>query len=244
MRRILILEDDKVMRMHLCKIINDLDKDVEVYISENVKDAYSLALEYQIHLFLVDIILNPSNPGDVTGLDFIQEIRGIKRYEFIPIIIITTLQDPKFISYSQLKCYGFIEKPFDEDDVKSNISKALNAPVSFDQERYVFFRKDGITYSMKPDEIYYIDIRRRNLTVYSKNGEIEIPYKTAKEILIELGSPEFVQCSRYHIINRNYIEYIDYTRRFIKLRNVKESIEIGAVMKDKFKDEINGLYTC
>ena len=238
MRRIIVLEDDKVMSNHLCQIIKGLHKAVEIYCATNIKDAYNLAMEYQIHLFLVDIILNPANPGDVSGLRFVQEIRGVKRYEYIPVIFITSLQDPKMYSYSQLKCFDFIEKPFDEKNVENNILKALGVPLASEQERYVYFRKDGITYSMKPDEIYYIDIRRRNLTVYYINGELEIPYKTCKEMLKELGSTLFVQCSRYKIINKRYIEYVDYARRYIKLKNVKECIEIGAVIKNKFKGEI------
>lgn len=244
MRRIVVLEDDKVMRMHLCKIINDLNKDVEVYTASNLKDAYMLAMEHQIHLFLVDIILDTSNPGDVSGLRFIQEIRGKDRYEYVPIIIITTLEDPKLFSYSELKCYSFIEKPFDEAVVKENISKALRAPIACAEDRKVFFKKDGITYAMNAREIYYIRIKRRQLTVYLKNGEVEIPYKTAKEILKEIGSPFFVQCSRYNIINKSYVEHTDYTRRFVKLKNVKEPIEIGATMVKKFRDEMNGIHTC
>lgn len=239
MRRILVLEDNAIISGYLCQIIKGLHKNVEIYCAANIKDAYNLAMEYQIHLFLVDIILEPANPGDISGLRFVQEIRGVKRYEYIPVIFITSLQDPKMYSYSQLKCFAFIEKPFDEKNVQNNILKALDAPLVSEQERYVYFRKDGITYSMKPEEIYYIDIRRRNLTVYSLNGELEIPYKTCKEILKELGSDAFIQCSRYKIINRRYIEYIDYARRYVKLKNVKECIEIGAVIKNKFKGEMD-----
>lgn len=238
MRRILVLEDNEAMSRYICQIIKGLHKNVEIYCVTNIKDAYNFAMEYQIHLFLVDIILDTANPGDISGLRFVQEIRGVKRYEYIPVIFITSLQDPKMYAYSQLKCFDFIEKPFDEKNVENNILKALDVPLASEQERYVYFRKDGITYSMKPDEIYYIDIRRRNLTVYSLNGELEIPYKTCKEVLKELGSDAFIQCSRYKIINRRYIEYIDYARRYVKLKNVEEYIEIGAVIKNKFKDEM------
>lgn len=239
MRSIVVLEDDPQMRHHLCMIIDSLHENVKVYCADNIKDAYNLALEHHIHLFLVDIVLNHTNPGDVSGLRFAQEIRGIVRYEYIPIIFITVLQDPKMFSFSQLKCFDFIEKPFDENVVRKNILKALKVPLAEEEERIVFYRKDGIAFSMNPDDIYYIDVRRRNLTIYCVSGVMEIPYKTCKEILKEIGSKFFVQCSRYTIINKRYVEYIDYARRYIKMKNIKEYIEIGITLKNKFKVEMD-----
>lgn len=55
--------------------------------------------------------------------------------------------------------FCFIEKPFDEDNVRKNILKALDVPLAEEEDRIVFYRKDGIAFSMSPDEIYYIDIR-------------------------------------------------------------------------------------
>ena len=92
---------------------------------------------------------------------------------------------------------------------------------------------------MDPDEIYYIDVRRRSLTVYCVSGVMEVPYKTCKEILKEIGSKFFTQCSRYTIINKRYIEYIDYASRYVKMKGINEYIEIGAVIKNKFKAEMD-----
>lgn len=244
MRKIVVLEDDEIMRRNLCRIIDELHQSVEVLCAANMKEAYHIAMEQQIHLFLVDIILEPSNPGDISGLRFVQEIRGVKRYEFIPVIFITSLQDPRMYSYSQLNCLGFIEKPFDEKSVEKLILKALDFPIIHDNDRYIYFRKDGITYSICINEIYYIEICRRNLTVHCKNGKLEVPYKTCKEILKELGSLSFIQCSRYAIINKRCIEHIDYASRFVKLKNVKQLIEIGPMMKNRFKDEMTNDGIC
>lgn len=238
MRRILVVEDDDSMRRHLCEIIKGLNRNVEVHTASNLKDAYELAMEHEIHLFLVDIILEPDNSGDVSGLRFVQEMRGVKRYEFIPIIFITSLQDPKLYTYSQLKCFEFIEKPFDERRVEKAISRALNFPVASDHDRFIFFKKDGITYSLCIEEIQYIDIIRRNLTVHCESGVFHVPYKTCKEMMKELGSTSFTKCNRFTIINKRHIEYVDYTRRYVKLKNVKRVFDIGPIMKNKFKKEM------
>ena len=58
---------------------------------------------------------------------------------------------------------------------------------------------------------------------------LEIPYKTTQQILQEIGSDSFVQCSRTSIINKNYIEQIDYGNRFIKLKYIDFPIEVGRI---------------
>lgn len=237
-RRIMILEDDKVSMTSIRLIIEDLHRDVEIFCADSLKEAYSIVMEQQMHLLIVDIVLKPENPGDVSGFRFVQEIRKVKKYEFVPVIFVTSLENPKLYSYTELNCLGYIEKPYDEAQIKRYVLKALDFPVVEDQERCVYFRKEGIAYCKRISEIYYIEISRRKLLVHCENENLEIPYKTCAEILKELDSPAFVQCSRYAIVNKQYIEYIDYARRYIKLKNQKQLIEIGPIMKNKFKVEI------
>lgn len=46
------------------------------------------------------------------------------------------------------------------------------------------------------------------------------------------------QCSHYIIKCLSYIEQIDYTNRYIKLKYVKAPVEIGVIMKNKLKEKI------
>lgn len=238
-QKILVIEDNKAHMEALCKILNDLHKDIQIYCAYDVEKAFQISLEQHIHLFLVDIILNTQKPGDVSGLNFVREIRGISKYKFTPLIFITSLEDPKLYSYSQLHCFGYIEKPFSVAQVRDTVLSALDFPTKADDERFVYFRKDGIVYSKCIKDIIYIESSRRKIIIHCINDELEIPYKTCEEILRELDSELFIQCSRYGIINRKYIEQIDYTNRFIKLRHIDNPIEIGIIMKKAFKQRID-----
>lgn len=240
--KILIIEDKKAHMDAICNIINDLNKDIEIYCAFDENEAYKIAMETHIQLFLVDIILKTKKPGDVTGLRFVQEIRAVKKYSFAPIIFITSLEDPKLYSYSQLHCFDFIEKPFDERKVKESILKALDFPVKTNDERYVYFRKEGIVYSQYVKDIIYIECGKRSVIIYSVKDKLEVPYKTCDEILHELNSDMFVRCSRYAIVNKAYIEYIDYANRLVKLKHIDKPVEIGVIQKQKFRRELeNGM---
>lgn len=241
-QKVLIIEDKKPHMDALCKIINDLNEDIEIYCAYNGAEAYRIAMEQHIHLFLVDIILRVDKPGDVAGLWFVQEIRAVKKYSFAPVIFITSLEDPRLFSYSQLHCFGYIEKPFDEKQVQRCILQALECPVETDDERYVYFRKDGIVYSKYIKDIIYAECSRRRITIYCVNDKLEVPYKTSNEFMKELDSKLFIRCNRYVIINKKYIERVDYTNRYVKLKYVENPIDIGIKMKNKFKRGIENGY--
>lgn len=237
-RNILIIEDKKSHMDALCKILSGLSSKIEVFTAAGEKEAYQISMECHIHLFLVDIVLNPGNPSDVAGLRFAQEIREVKKYMFTPLIFITSLEDPKLYSYSRLHCYGYIEKPFDEKEVKKLISRALEFPVEDDEERFAYFKKDSIIYAKCIKEIIYVEVVRRKATVYCENDILEIPYMTCRDVLKVLDSDQFVRCSRRVIINRKFVEEIDYGNFYIKLKHVGKPIEIGAVIARRFRDEM------
>ncbi|MCI8357115.1 MAG: response regulator transcription factor [Lachnospiraceae bacterium] len=238
MKTVLIVEDNVRSMEMLVKIIENLRTDVEIKTASSQEAAAILAMKYNIDLFMLDIILNASNPGDVSGMKFAEHIRTLKKYKYTPIIFITALEDPELHAYSDLHCYYYVEKPYDAEKVSSVISEALEFPAAHKEPQNVFFRKDGILYKKEISEILYIENSRAGQTVYCTNGNLKLPYKPNHKILEELASDKFVQCSRYHIINRDYIDKIDTVNRYIQLRNLKTSIEIGNSYKKKFLNDI------
>ena len=240
--KVLIVEDNKAHMDALCKILKCLNRDLQVYCAYDMAEAFNLVLEQHINLFLVDIILKTDKPGDVSGLNFVREIRGISKYRFTPVIFITSLEDPRLYAYSQLHCFGYIEKPFAVEQVKNIVRDALEFPMREEEEKYVYFRKEGIVYSKCIKEIVHIENGKRRLVIHCINDELVIPHKTCEEILKELDSELFVQCSRYDIINRKHIEQIDYTNRFVKMKYKEAPVEIGAIMKKSFKQRMEDGY--
>ncbi len=239
MRNILIIEDKDSHMRALEKILSGID-DIQVFKAYDMQGAYHMLSLHYFNLFLVDIVLDTSNPSDASGLDFVKEIRNNKKYEFTPVIFITSLEDPEIIAYKQLHCADYIEKPFDETRVKEAVMKALQFPMREMRDENFYIRKDGIVYSLKYDEILWVKITRKSTTIYTVRDYIEIPYKKAADMLKELKYSNFVQCSRFAIINMNYVEMTDFTNRYIKLRGVKDNIEIGSTEVKRLMEIFDG----
>lgn len=242
MKTVLIVEDNIKSRDMLVKIIENVRNDVEIKTASSEEEATLLAVKNNIDLFMLDIILNTSNPSDVSGMRFAKYIRTFQKYKYTPIIFTTALEDPELYAYSDLHCYYYVEKPYDVQKVADAIAEALEFPVNDNVSQSVFFRKDGILYKKEISDIVYIENSRAGQIVHCTNGNLSLPYKSNKKILEELGSDRFVQCSRYHIINTDYIDKIDTVNRYVQLKDVKELIEFGNTFKQKFLKQmmING----
>lgn len=237
MRKILILEDNLAALEHLTGIVKEVDMKNEVYSFADMKDAYQCVMERTIDLFLIDIILDTSHPGDVSGLKFAENIRRMEPYRFVPIIFITALEDSKLYTYEKLHCYRFIEKPFDEEQVKQSVEQCLKFPENGKERKTLFFRKDGIVLAVEREDITYAESCEHIMHIYTRQGDVmKIPYITMKKLLEEVDSPDFVQCSRNTIINRKYIQNIDITNRVIHLKGEFGKVEIGVMFKKHMKE--------
>lgn len=88
MRSVLIVEDNEKAMESLRKIAVSLN--AIVYTADNSADAYRIACQHNIDIFLVDIILNPQIQGDVSGSKFVLDIKEMPRYARAIVIFITS----------------------------------------------------------------------------------------------------------------------------------------------------------
>ena len=94
-------------------------------------------------------------------------------------------------------------------------------------------------YAVNTRDIVYIENSRRKLLIHTTKEKFAVPYKTCKQMLEELELNNFLQCNRYTIINKDYIEMIDYVNRYIKLKGVDTLVDIGAAMKKRLMDGLD-----
>lgn len=237
MKKILILEDNPNTLEYLRQLSGAAAPEAAVFAFDNVKDAYCCAMEREIDLFLADIILRPKEPGDVSGISFIDNIRKVSHYEFTPVLFITSMEDTRLFAYEKLHCAGFIEKPFDGEKVKEMISWALRFPSGREADKTLYFRRDGVILSMERSELVYAESVNHRMMLHHRNGDVlEIPYLTVQKLLAEADSGEILQCARGVVVNRRYVESVDLANRVITLKGRQGRLEIGVMFKKKIKE--------
>lgn len=237
-KQVLIVEDNSSSLEIICRIINDIEG-LTILKAENLEKAYKYAIENNIGLFIVDLILNTKMPEDVSGISFIENIRRVERYKFTPVIVITALEDPKMYAYANLHCYSYFEKPYDKNELKKAVLGALEFRTLKYEKEFYNYKKDGILYPIRIDEIIYITNNSLNTYIYQKNKKVlKMPYKSCKNMLLKLKSDKFVKCNKNTIINVDFILNIDPVNRYITLVNEYGVLEIGQRIKQKFLNKI------
>lgn len=237
-RNVLIIEDNKACMEALAELTQKCDAVGAVFCVDNSADAYKYAIEEEIDLFLVDIVLDGKDAHDVSGILIVDRLRKMKRYEFTPVIFITSLVDEAMNAFHNLHCFDYIEKPFNLEKVMKIVNSALKMPLSDDRESEVFYyRKDGVLYALNTDRVICLESSLRSVTIDTLDETVSLPYASLRNLMEALPRKHFIQCSRNVIVNRRFITYADKVNQLVKLKNGK-SVKIGGKRKKGFFDEL------
>lgn len=237
-KNVLIIEDNINQLRMLRKLVLETSENAVVYAEANSADAYKVLMENTIDVFLVDIILDTTKPGDTSGIKLVEKIRNIPKYMFTPVLFITSLEDPKNYAYTDLNCLGYVEKPFSVEKVKKLLQKALNYTTEKEKDITICFRRDGILYPIHVKEIVYLESLNHIVNVHLSDGTLlEVPYMTCKQVLEEDSSDVLFQCSRNTVVNKEYVLNVDVTNRYITLKDGYGRLEVGITFKKKILTE-------
>lgn len=239
MKKILILEDNPAILAHIARLVQELDRKEAVYPFDNVKDAYQCAIEKTIDLFIIDIILDTNKPGDASGLNFVENIRKINHYTFVPVIFVSSLEDAKLYTYENLHCYRFIEKPFDDNQLKQLVNQCLRFSETQNVTKTLYFRKNGIILAVEKDDIVYAESINHVMHIHTRRDDaLSVPYITLKKLLEDIDDNGFIQCSRSVIINKKFIQNVDVSNGMIQLKDGYGSVGIGIRFKKNIKESL------
>lgn len=117
MKRILVIDDEPTIRIFLNEILEVWG--YECIEASRAQEGIDLIKKGEIDLLLLDIQLPQMN-----GLDAVQKIREIEKD--MPILIITAFHNMKnVVEMLDVKIQGFVNKPFDMEELKMKIEQEL-----------------------------------------------------------------------------------------------------------------------
>lgn len=234
MRRVLIVEDNKLETEALEKVVHNIDSNIQVLLTDNLGEAFQYAIQHQISVFIVDIVLDPRNMTDVSGLEFVENIRKLPQYKSTPVIFVTGLNDPRLYAYENLHCYRYIQKPLFYSEVEQIVRETLELNLTRDTEDTLKIKKDGTIYVIHKKEIMYAYSKAAKMTIVTERDQFTFFYLTCTTLLDMLKSERFQQCSRSTIINYDFVRSVDQRKNLIELQGCTEKIKIGKLYKKVF----------
>lgn len=237
MCNILLVEDDKIQRENVKKIILDSYCNINFYEAEDKHEAIDICRNFNIDIFFLDISLKNSS-----GVDLAMEIRKIKRYELSWIIFLTTHKQYVIQALKEVHCYDYILKPYNKETLIDITGKLISYnPKKIECEKsrqYIIFElKTRIRIKLYVDEIIFIERSLRKNIIHTINGKYESSKVSFKKILDTINSNEFIQSHKSFAVNINYIRKID--RIDSRLWEIKfENYDKIALLGYKFKNAI------
>jgi two-component system chemotaxis response regulator CheY len=118
-RKILVIDDTPTMRMIVTGMLNDLGF-VSVVEAENADMAVELVKQGDIAIALVDWNL----PGR-SGIEFLRQVRSIAAYRELPLVMMTSNNDPKQIEEARRAgVSSYLVKPFGMADLLARLDEA------------------------------------------------------------------------------------------------------------------------
>ena len=223
MKRILILEDKKESISSLVNMIQNMGKEIQIYDTSEIGKAYQIAMERNIDVFLLDIILDPQKPGDMSGMIFADRIRQIEKYKFTPVIFLTGLEDPELHAYKELHCYGYLAKPYDPEKLTWLLEDAMDFSHPREDNRNIYLKK--------MQDIVYIKSSAGKMLVKTTKDELEISYKSNSQ-LYRLYRQHKPVCAAEKRI-RHPGDWNDYEENFSKRGLSRVSQPLCYVLKGK-----------
>ena len=122
-KSVLIVDDDPVIIKVLCKFIKDLN--LVPIVAQSGQEAWDLMNQNsaekvgEICAIVSDIIM-----PDGEGLSLLENIRGHERYGDLPVILMSTSDDPLFRSDAErFGAFAFLIKPITFEQFKATFSR-------------------------------------------------------------------------------------------------------------------------
>jgi len=233
-RKIYIVEDEPLIAETI-KTALTKEGYIIVGMTDNAKEALFDIEQLKPELILLDIHID----GSIDGIELAQ---FIKKKCAIPFIFLTSHSDDVTLErVKQVEPAGYIVKPFNEKNLKTNIELAIHKSQSQTQSVYTndeidsfFIKNKGELIKIELDSICFFEAYDNYCFLHTGSQKTLLSY-TLKSVEEELPPQKFMRIHRSYIINLAKIKSIHEGYVFID----KHKIPVSNSYKDLLMSRIN-----
>ncbi|CCL09283.1 TPA: response regulator transcription factor [Clostridioides difficile] len=201
MYRIVICEDDitqiTFLRECILKSLEGISSQIELFEFNSGEELLESNLE-SIDIFFLDIKMLK-----ITGMDVAKIIRETN--DTSEIIFITSIVDYIQEGY-KVRAYRYLLKPIDFGDLNESILSCISDIIKR-RENFMLIENKGIINKILINSIMYIEVRKKVLTIHTKN-DTYYTKNSMDKIELELEKYNFFRCHKSYLINLQYIQFI------------------------------------
>lgn len=202
---IAVVDDEKVIREHLCELIKKQKPDSRV-------ESYATGEELLAAGRSFDMVFLDIQMEGINGIETAGKLR--KRQEEMVLIFITGLKEYVFEALD-LYAFQYLLKPVNEKKFAEVLERAAREAGRRNTKKALFIKTRNLT--LDQADILYIESRGKKVEIHTarENKNIQI-YAAMEELERQLGE-EFYRCHRAYIVNMTHIT--EYSSDSIMLTN-------------------------
>ncbi|HDN2346046.1 TPA: response regulator transcription factor, partial [Clostridioides difficile] len=193
MYRIVICEDDitqiAFLRECILKSLEGISSQIELFEFNSGEELLETNLE-GIDIFFLDIKML-----QLTGMDVAKIIRETN--DTSEIIFITSIVDYIQEGY-KVRAYRYLLKPIDFGDLNESILSCISDIIK-KRENFMLIENKGIINKILINSIMYIEVRKKVLTIHTKN-DTYYTKNSMDKIELELEKYNFFRCHKSYLI--------------------------------------------
>ena len=211
------------MKSYICKVFGEIKEELELIEFESAEEALSQdILSQEVDIFLLDIQMDK-----LTGMDLAKMIR--QNNDTSEIIFVTSLVDYIQEGYI-VRAYRYLLKPINYKDLRKHLLSCIS-DIKSKKNNFMLIENKGAMYKIPIDRILYIEVIKKELTIYTLN-ETYHTKSSMDKIEKNLYEYNFYRCHKSYLINMQHIEVIH-----------KNTVQIGNVEIPVSKHRISDLKT-
>lgn len=161
------------------------------------------------------VILIHLDRRESDGRKLAEYIREIPRYYLTPIIFIARDNQYEKWAFHKIHCYDYLIKPVSGEKMLKIICPLVSSKQGKENgEEKVLFQCGDKAVSVDVQDIVYLVADNRYVQVHTVKEMLLVPYLCLNRFA---GQYEryFVQCHRAVVVNRSFVNRIDYTSRIV-----------------------------
>jgi CheY-like chemotaxis protein len=125
MRSIFLVDDDEDDRSLFKEAVSVLDKNIQCWTASDGQQALDM-LQFEL-VVTPDVIFLDLNMPKMNGLEFLKNLKKLRNFKSIPVIIYTTSSNPEDIRKTkELGATDYLTKPSDFDQLYQKLITILN----------------------------------------------------------------------------------------------------------------------
>lgn len=198
MHKILVIDDAEEVQLLVENALHSLNASIDAALT--ARDALKKVKERVYQLVIIDIALPDGN-----GLDLFLQIRGVKGYEQVPVIFLTSNEEVStVVSAFSLGADDYISKPFRLLELRARVERRLRAPVQKQET------DDG---EVKVGSLV-LNLHSQRVKVQDKDEYLPLSPREFKILLLLAKSPDRV-FSRKNILEKIWGNQVNVTDRTV-----------------------------